>query len=610
VTREMWKSEIRGDEPANLQPSGNAFAGHPWFASRERGYWSRVLLKYWSWILAITAVVIAAAAVVAEVQTPIYTSQATVAVYPASTTSSGLQPFVMGTEKGIASSGTVLSIASQSLLIPVGKLQQGLSITVTVDSDLLLISFSDSNPQVAQSAAEGIAQAYVAYRASISQSTAARGVASPPSTAGALQAAVITDAALPTSPVSPNRLLIVGVAAILGLALGLGVVLIRDWMDDSLRGPLDLQTQANAPVLGQIPAIHRLSHGPSHGLVMVSNPNSPIADAYLNLRTRVLQAATSHRSNTLLVTSPGGEDKTTIGANLAAALAFSGRKVVLVCADPRWGHADALFGVDGGRGLTSLVQGDATLADALRPTDVPGLQLLPSGPASVDPSNVSQSTAFQTVLRKLGHEADFVVIDAPPVLASADTAALAELGAMILIVADARASTRAGVRAAANELGHLHDDLIGCVLDGAGRARRLHEQSTPAGIPHEAAGASSRQGFRQASNQEIIKEPADSDHDLAAPHSANASHKLGRQDLGRARRTRKPSKPQQGPAGLMSDRGSGQTRDQVIDRVAETQNVIDEATDSGRSLTTLSAGSAAPQSGLHQETTSNGSYKP
>ncbi len=602
MTRDMWKSEIRGDEPANPQQSGNAVAGHPWLAAPERGYWSRVLLRYWSWILVITAVVIAAAAGVAEVQTPIYTSQATVAVYPASATSSGLQPFVMGTEKGIASSGAVLSIASQSLLIPVSKLQHGLSITVPVDSDLLLISFSDQNPQVAQSVAEGIAQAYVAYRTSINRPAATRAAPSTPSTAGTVQAAVITDAALPTSPVSPDRLLIVGVAVILGVALGLGVVLIRDWMDDGLRGPFDLQTQTNTPVLGQIPAIHRKRRGVAHGLVMVSSPNSPVADAYLNLRTRVLQAAASRRSNALLVTSPGSEDKTTIGANLAAALAMSGRKVVLVCADPRWGHADALFGLDGGLGLTSLVQGDAKLADALRGTEVPGLQLLPSGPASVDPASVSQSTAFQKLLRKLQREADFVVIDVPPVLASADTGALAELGAMILLVADARESTRAGVRAAANQLGHVRDDLIGCVLDRAGQARRLHEPSKPGGKPlKEAAGTSSQQGSRQALNQDIINEPADAHHSLAALSDGNASPKLGRQDVGRARRLREPSKPHQEAAELMSAQGSQQACD---------QNVIDGAADSDRSLTTLSAGNAEPQSGRHQETTSNGSYEP
>ena len=106
--------------------------------------------------------------------------------------------------------------------------------------------------------------------------------------------------------------------------------------------------------------------------------------------------------------------------------------------------------------------------------------MLPGGQAYFDPSSVLQSTAFRKVLGELRSEADFVVIDAPPVLAGADTSALAELGAMILLVADARTSTRAEVRAATHELGQVSDELIGCVLDNAGRARRLRQPSKPA----------------------------------------------------------------------------------------------------------------------------------
>ena len=602
MTRDRWESEIKGDEPANPQPSGSAVAGHLWLASRERGYWSGVLLRYWSWILVITAVVIAAAAGVAEVQTPIYTSQATVAVYPASATSSALQPFVMGTEKGIASSGTVLSIASQSLLIPVSKLQHGLSITVPVDSDLLLISFSDQNPQVAQSAAEGIAQAYVAYRTSINQPTSARNAPSTPSTAGAVQAAVITDATLPTSPVSPDRLLIVGVAVILGLALGLGVVLIRDWMDDGLRGPLDLQTQANTPVLGQIPAFDRKRQLIANGLVIVRHPNSPIVAAYGNLRTRVLQAAALRHANTLLVTSPSREDKATIAANLAAALALSGRSVVLVCADLRSGHAQALFGLENRLGVTSVVRGEATLADALADTEVPGLQVLSNGPASPDPSSVLQSPVFQTLLNRLRSDADFVVIDAPPVLTAADTEALAEVAAMILLVADARVSTRAEVRAATQELGHVRDRLIGCVLDNVARARRLGEASRPAAITgKQGPGTSSGLGSPRGSEQNIIVEPVDSDRGLMAvpvgiaPPDLGGRHEMtsinGNDEGSRGANVHEASTP-----AAITDRRSAETSPWHGSPDASDPSILVEAADSEGTLTTMPAGNGAPES--------------
>jgi capsular exopolysaccharide synthesis family protein len=373
--------------------------------------------------------------------------------------------------------GAVLWIASQSLHISETTLRHGLSITIPVDADLLVISYSDPDPQVAQSAAEGIAQAYVAYRTPQAPPTATGNPPATPSTADAVQATLITDAALPASPVSPNRPLIIGAALILGLTLGVGLALIRDQMDDGLRGPLDLQTQAGAPVLAQIPAFYRSKRSLADALVVPRDPSSTVTEAYRNLRTRVLQVAGWRDANVVLVTSPSREGKTTVAANLAAALALSGRRVVLVGADLRWGRTHAIFGLDNRLGLANVVNGDAKLADALCWTEVSGLQVLPGGQDYFDPSNVLESTAFRNLLDELRSEADFVVIDAPPVLAGADTAALAELGAMILLVTDARASTRAEVRTATRELAHVHDDMIGCVLDNVGRARRLPQAS-------------------------------------------------------------------------------------------------------------------------------------
>jgi capsular exopolysaccharide synthesis family protein len=507
MIKDKWDHEIRetarGIAPASGRISRTA-AGSP--PAVERGAWSRVLLKHWSWILLITAAVTAGAGALAETQTPIYKAQAEVAVYPPSWAGSAV-PIVLGTEKGIASSGAVLSNASQSLLIPESTLKRGLSISIPVDTDLLVVSFSDPDPQVAQSVADGIANAYVQYRTPNAPPSASGNTSGTPSTAETVKAVVITNATLPTSPVSPQRLLIIGAALILGLALGIAAALILDKMDDGLRSPLDLETQAEAPVLAQIPAVYRKKGSNADGLVLLRNPSSTIAEAYRNLRTRVLQVAEWRRANVLLVTSPNREDKTTVAANLAAALALSGRRVVLVSADLRWGRAHALFGLDNRLGLTNLVNGDATLAETLRWTEVSRLQVLPGGQAYFDPSSVLQSTAFRNLLDELRGEADFVVIDAPPVLAGADTAALAEIGAMILLVADGRASTRAEVRNAMRDLGHVHDDVIGCVLDNVGRARRLPQASIAAAMRSIKERAYSDRGFTAAPDGNARPEP-------------------------------------------------------------------------------------------------------
>jgi len=99
----------------------------------------------------------------------------------------------------------------------------------------------------------------------------------------------------------------------------------------------------------------------------------------------VLQAAGGRDADTLLVTSANREDKATVAANLATALALSGRRVILVCADLRWGRTHELFGLSNGVGLTSVLSGRTTLAYGLRDTRVGGVQLLSSGAADLRP---------------------------------------------------------------------------------------------------------------------------------------------------------------------------------------------------------------------------------
>jgi polysaccharide biosynthesis transport protein len=462
-------------------------------ARGETGLGSRFLKAHLAWILLIMLAVTAGAYVVAKAQKAEYTSQATVVVFGESASANSQQPVIMATEKGIVSSEAVLSIASKSVGRSQTALQAGLSVSVPVDTNLLDIAFSDPNPRMAQRGAQGIADAYIAYRTpktpivTPGQPGSKTPTPAPtPVVAGAVRPSLITDAALPTSPTSPNRYLDVIVGLILGLALGTAVALARDAIDDRLRGPLDLATQASAPVLALIPAFRTKKRSADERLVMVRSPGSRVAEAYRDLRTRVLQAASGRDVDTLLVTSSGREDKATVAANLAAALAMSGRSVILVCADLRWGRVHELLGLSNGVGLTSVLSGRATLAYALRDTQVRGLQLLSAGPAIPDPAAMLVSPALPRLLGQLRSWADFVVIDAPPVLASADTEALSELSHMILLVADARLSRRTQVRAATHQLGRALDDLIFCVFDNVGKARPLPPPSqTPAVVSRE-----------------------------------------------------------------------------------------------------------------------------
>jgi succinoglycan biosynthesis transport protein ExoP len=441
---------------------------------RESGSWWRFLRVNLFWIVGITLVVTIAAGAAVELMTPMYKATAEVVVYPPlASADSSLASLVMGTEKGVAESQSVLSMAALALQVPASTLEDELSVTVPVDGDLLEVSIMDASPQRAEVFSQGVADAYVDYRAGNPS----------PSTP---QAEIISNASLPTAPSSPTRKLDVGVALCLGLCLGLGVAWLRDTLDDRVRGVNDLEAQAEVPVLGVLPAFRTKKSRPADRLVVVRDPDSRVTEAYRNLRTRLLQIAGWREADTLLVTSPGREDKTTVAANLSAALALSGRRVILVSADLRQGRVHELFGLDNSIGLTSLLTGEATLANALRDTEIKGLQLLSSGPAVPDPATLLQLPALFGVLGELRDRASLVVIDAPSVLSSADTGALVEVAKMVMVVGDARLSTRQQVRMAIDQLGHVRDRLIGCVLDNVGASRRLPP-------PRQASGTKSPQ---------------------------------------------------------------------------------------------------------------------
>jgi hypothetical protein len=136
--------------------------------------------------------------------------------------------------------------------------------------------------------------------------------------------------------------------------------------------------------------------------------------------------------------------------------------------------------------------------------------VLPAGRPPLDTGAVLQQPAFRAVIGELRDWADFVVIVAPPVLASADAELLADLADMTLLVADARRSTRAGVQAAMRELAQFRDKLVGCVLTGVGMRRLLAHSNARAPVANSSPpGTSSWPGDSRAQPAGV----ADDGHD-------------------------------------------------------------------------------------------------
>jgi tyrosine-protein kinase len=444
----------------------------------------RFLLAHLGWMLLVTFAVTAAAAAFSWSRSPMYRAEVDVVVAPRVISQvTAPQPPDMGTEKAIVSSGVVISAASSSLLIPAKELTDGLSVDVPADTHVLKVQYSHADPREARRRAQGVAEAYVAFHAQQRKPGATNAGketndGSAASLAGMVQGVIITPAGVPEDPATPNHPLDIAVALIVGLALGLGTAIVRDRLDDRLRGPEELETLAGEPVLASIPAFWAAKRGLAARLVMVGHPSSRVAVAYRDLGTRVFEAAKQVGARTVLVTNAVGREKTAVAANLAVALAQSGRRVVLVSADLRRPRTHQMFGLDNMVGLTNVVGGGhLSLPLPLRATDVGRLALLPAGPPVADPGALLQSPVLPLVLGEFARDADIVVVEAPPLLMGADAVVLLGLVDIVLFAADFRRVTRAQVRAAMRKVEPMRHKLIGCVLHDVGLRVPLSRRS-------------------------------------------------------------------------------------------------------------------------------------
>jgi len=202
------------------------------------------------------------------------------------------------------------------------------------------------------------------------------------------------------------------------------------------------------------------------GLVTITDPLSPISEAYRTLRINLQFATLGVQLRTLLVTSAGaGEGKSTTLANLAVTVAQTEQSVVVVDCDLRRPGLHKLFGLSNELGLTTMMADDQALDEPpLQPTEVDGLRLLASGPLPARPPDLLGSRRMDRVIQKLLGEADLVILDAPPIMAATDALVLSTKVDGVLLVASAGTTKREQAQRAVERLNKVNARLVGAVL--------------------------------------------------------------------------------------------------------------------------------------------------
>ncbi len=320
-------------------------------------------------------------------------------------------------------------------------------------------------------------------------------------------------ASLPTSPVGLGKEKVLGIGLLAGLLVGCGAALVRDQLDTRLRTTPDIAHVSNAPVLAELPQDADVRAG-KVSIALVQAPQSRMAESVRELRTSLRVILEDAACPVIMVTSPeAGDGKTFVAANLAAAWALSGSKVVVVSADFRRPRLEEVFGLQptGLPGLADVITANwkkpegearggagggsgsdpARVADAARrgagaepgsvregsppdaasvahhlvETGIWGLSVLPAGTHLDNPSELFGSPGMQPVVDQLPLLADIVLVDSPPVLAAPDAAILGGLAYGAVVVASEGKTDRNDLERTVHRLESTHCRVLGVTVN-------------------------------------------------------------------------------------------------------------------------------------------------
>ncbi|MFU8832424.1 MAG: polysaccharide biosynthesis tyrosine autokinase, partial [Wenzhouxiangella sp.] len=293
---------------------------------------------------------------------------------------------------------------------------------------------------------------------------------------------IIEAARIPNAPFKPSLPRNLALALVLGLMGGVGLALLLEFLDGSIRRVEDIERLVDRPVLGMVPlvkskarkdrdkktAVFRPEDSIAH--YSVTQPSSGVSEAFRSLRTSLGFSTAEGMPRCMMFTSASmSEGKTTSAINLASVLAQNGSKVLLIDADLRKPRVHREFGSPRSPGLTNriaLYENSGNDNSAIYPTSTERLFMMPAGTSTPNPAEMLSSERLGKVLDGCRRAFDYVIIDAPPVLGLADALILSRQTDGVIFVARAGETGKDNFRVCMKRLAQVQAPVLGVVLNG------------------------------------------------------------------------------------------------------------------------------------------------
>ena len=255
-----------------------------------------------------------------------------------------------------------------------------------------------------------------------------------------------------------------------GLGAGVAAAFVFHRLDRTARETGDIELALGVNVLASIPQFGIGNRSGNSAIVMLAGGRSTrvqrARESFRRLRSAVQFLGVSRDAETYLITSAQpAEGKSTVSINLAVAMAQGGKKVCLVNADLRRPTIERMVGIANSRGLSNWLVDNSASDIMVAVEQAPGLVIIPAGPPPPNPGELLASGGLGELIGELKSQFEVVIVDAPPVLSTADASAIAPSTDGALIVVDSRRTDTDALLRVRDELERTGGRLLGAVLN-------------------------------------------------------------------------------------------------------------------------------------------------
>lgn len=337
------------------------------------------------------------------------------------------------------------------------ELSENVSVEAYENTEMLKISVTDQDPELAASIANSIAQVFSGEIAKIYQ----------------INNISVVDVAVTPEEVSNNTLkrdLLI--ALFIGIFGTIGVVFVVYYFDDTVKLTDNLEEEIGMPVVAKV---FKSDIGSKNNrkieLLAQKYPKSVVSESIKTLRTNLQFSSVDEDIKTILITSSiPGEGKSFISANLAISFAQTDKRVLIVDCDMRKGRQHRIFKLSNSKGLSNLLIDDMTnLKDYINKTSVPGVHVITRGTVPPNPSELLNSKKNSDLLRVLKAKYDVIIYDGVPCNGLPDSIIMSKLVDKVLIVSSDSMTPKSVLESTKKQLESVNAPVAGDVLNNVNR---------------------------------------------------------------------------------------------------------------------------------------------